>query len=55
MQAILQETGARAAVERMIGERLDTARHALAGLDGLRSEGRLFLEGLVEYLREREQ
>jgi geranylgeranyl diphosphate synthase, type I len=55
VQAILQETGARAEVERMIGERLETARRALAGLDGLRSEGRLFLQGLVEYLREREQ
>lgn len=55
VQAILQETGARAEVERMIGERLETARRALAGLDGLRSEGRLFLEGLIEYLREREQ
>ena len=55
VQAILQETGARAEVERMIGERLETARRALEGLDGLRSEGRLFLQGLVEYLREREQ
>ncbi len=55
VQDILQETGARAAVERMIGERLETARRALEGLDGLRSEGRLFLQGMVEYLREREQ
>lgn len=55
VQAILEETGARAEVERMIAERLETARRALDGLDGLRSEGRLFLQGLVEYLRERER
>lgn len=52
---LLETTGARAAVERMVAERLDAARAALASLDGLQEDGRLFLEGLIGYLREREQ
>lgn len=51
---VLEETGARAAVLAMIDERLQAARRALAGLD-LRPDGRLFLAGLIDYLREREQ
>ncbi|HET9225846.1 MAG TPA: polyprenyl synthetase family protein [Thermoanaerobaculia bacterium] len=54
VQNILQETGARARVEAMIEERLLAARQALDGLGDLRQEGRLFLEGLIDYLRERE-
>jgi geranylgeranyl diphosphate synthase type I len=53
----LEETGARAAVTAMIAERLRAARAALAGLApfGLAPDGRLFLAGLIDYLREREQ
>jgi hypothetical protein len=41
----------------MIAERLRTARSALAALApfGLAADGRLFLSGLIDYLREREQ
>lgn len=53
---VLAETGARAAVTAMIGERLRAARSALAPLQStLKSDGRLFLEGLIDYLRERER
>jgi geranylgeranyl diphosphate synthase type I len=52
---LLETTGARAAVHRMVEERLQAAREALAGLPGLESEGRLFFAGLIDYLREREQ
>lgn len=55
IQLVLEETGARAKVERMIQERLQQARAALDELSGLREEGRLFLQGLLDYLREREQ
>lgn len=54
VQRILEETGARARVEAMIDERLRAARLALEGLGTLRPEGRLFLEGLLDYLWERE-
>ncbi|HWN42854.1 MAG TPA: polyprenyl synthetase family protein, partial [Thermoanaerobaculia bacterium] len=54
VQRILEETGARARVESMIQERLRAARLALEGLGELRQEGRLFLEGLLDYLWERE-
>lgn len=54
VQRILEETGARARVEAMIEERLRAARQALEGLGDLRPEGRLFLEGLLDYLWERE-
>jgi geranylgeranyl diphosphate synthase type I len=52
---LLETTGARAAVTRMVAERLQAAREALAGLTGLEPESRLFFEGLVGYLWEREQ
>jgi geranylgeranyl diphosphate synthase, type I len=53
---VLVETGAQAAVAAMIGERLRAAQAALAALaPDLAAEGRLFLEGLVDYLRERER
>ena len=52
---VLEESGARAAVTAMIGERLRSAQEALAGLAGLDPEGRTFLAGLIGYLREREQ
>ncbi|HYX26622.1 MAG TPA: hypothetical protein VFC23_20885 [Thermoanaerobaculia bacterium] len=53
----LEETGARTAVTAMIAERLRTARAALAALApfDLAPEGRLFLAGLIDWLREREQ
>lgn len=54
VQRILEETGARSRVEAMIEERLLSARQALRGLADLRPEGRLFLEGLLDYLWERE-
>ncbi|MES1242934.1 MAG: polyprenyl synthetase family protein [Acidobacteriota bacterium] len=54
VQRILEETGARAKVAAMVEERLRAARQALEGLPGLRPEGRLFLEGLLDYLWERE-
>ncbi|HEY0514895.1 MAG TPA: polyprenyl synthetase family protein [Thermoanaerobaculia bacterium] len=51
---VLEETGARAAVAAMIDERLREARAALAGVAAdLRPDGRLFLAGLIDYLRER--
>jgi geranylgeranyl diphosphate synthase type I len=55
-QAILVETGARSRVTEMVAERLRTARAALDGIaaGGLASEGRLFFEGLLDYLWERE-
>lgn len=53
VQRILEETGARARVDAMIQDRLRAARLALEG-GGLRQEGRLFLEGLLDYLWERE-
>jgi geranylgeranyl diphosphate synthase, type I len=53
-QAILEETGARARVTAMVAERLEEARAALDGLSGLAPEGRLFFEGLLDYLWERE-
>ncbi len=52
---VLEESGARAAVTAMIGERLRAAQGALAGLAGLDPEGHTFLAGLIGYLREREQ
>jgi geranylgeranyl diphosphate synthase type I len=51
---VLAETGAREAVAAMIGERLRSARSALAAMD-LQAEGRLFLAGLIDYLWGREQ
>ncbi len=53
----LEETGARAAVTSMIAERLRTAQAALASLASfdLAADGGLFLAGLIDYLREREQ
>ncbi len=54
VQRILEETGARAHVGAMVEERLLAARRALEGLRELQPEGRLFLEGLVDYLWERE-
>jgi geranylgeranyl diphosphate synthase type I len=56
-QRILEETGAHARVTGMIAERLRDARGALDELGGagdMTPEGRLFFEGLVDYLRERE-
>jgi geranylgeranyl diphosphate synthase type I len=50
---VLEETGAHTAVAAMVGERLRAARAALAELSGLTPEGRLFLEGLIDYLWER--
>jgi geranylgeranyl diphosphate synthase type I len=54
---VLAETGAREAVAAMIGERLRSAREALAALSGvdLQPEGHLFLAGLIDYLWGREQ
>ncbi len=52
LRGLLEATGARAAVEAMVEERLEVARGALAGLD-LAPEGRLFFEGLLGELRER--
>ena len=51
---VIAETGAPDAVSAMIGDRLREARSTLAALD-LRPEGRLFLSGLIDYLRERER
>ncbi len=51
---VLAETGAREAVAAMIGERLRSARSALAAME-LQAEGQLFLAGLIDYLWEREQ
>jgi geranylgeranyl diphosphate synthase type I len=52
--AVLEETGARAKVTGMVAERLQAAREALEPLD-LQPEGRLFLEGLIDYLWERKR
>jgi geranylgeranyl diphosphate synthase, type I len=54
---VLEETGARAAVTGMIAERLRIAHAALTALASfdLAADGRLFLGGLIDYLREREQ
>jgi geranylgeranyl diphosphate synthase type I len=53
---VFSETGARAAVTAMIDERLRAARAALEGLaPDLAPDGRLFLEGLIDYLWERKQ
>jgi geranylgeranyl diphosphate synthase type I len=53
---VLAETGARAAVTAMIGERLRAARTALEGLTAdLAPDGRLFLEGLIDDLGDRER
>jgi geranylgeranyl diphosphate synthase type I len=54
-QRILEETGARAKVTEMVAERLRAAREALDGSAGLAAEGRLFFEGLLGWLWEREQ
>jgi geranylgeranyl diphosphate synthase, type I len=54
-QGILESTGARAAIEAMIEERLAAARAALGALTGLDGEGVRFLAGLLHYLREREE
>jgi len=57
-QRVLLATGARARVTEMIAERLRDARAALdgfAGGSGLAPEGRLFFEGLLDYLWERER
>jgi geranylgeranyl diphosphate synthase type I len=57
VRGLLTSTGARAAVEAMVEERLERARAALAGLSGyeLQPAGQLFLAGLLDYLRERKQ
>ena len=55
---ILEETGARAKVTAMVAERLRAAHGALDELRQsfeLQPEGRLFLEGLIDFLWEREQ
>ncbi len=54
----LEETGAQEAVTAMVSERLDAARAALSELNPaitLTPEGRLFLEGLIDYLWERKR
>jgi len=52
----LAETGARAAVLAMIDQRLREAQAALAGVAAeLRPDGRLFLAGLIDDLRERKR
>ncbi|HEX3527261.1 MAG TPA: polyprenyl synthetase family protein [Thermoanaerobaculia bacterium] len=53
-QKILEETGARARVTEMVAERLREARAAFDSISGLAPEGRLFFEGLLDYLWERE-
>jgi geranylgeranyl diphosphate synthase type I len=54
---VLEETGAHTAVTAMIDERLRAARSALTGLADLHlaPDGRLFFEGLIGYLWERER
>jgi len=52
-QRILEETGARSRVTAMVAERLRTARAALDGIETLEPEGRLFFEGLLDFLWER--
>jgi geranylgeranyl diphosphate synthase, type I len=53
---VLEQTGAHAAVTAMVEERLRKARAALQepAVQRLAPDGRLFLEGLIDYLRERE-
>jgi geranylgeranyl diphosphate synthase type I len=53
-QQILEGTGAHRRVTEMVAERLRDARAALDGVEKLTPEGRLFCEGLLEYLWERE-
>ena len=57
LRGLLEATGARAAVEAMVAERLEVARAALADLDGFEWEpqARLFFTGLLGELRERER
>lgn len=57
VRRILEETGARTKVTAMVAERLRAAREALDEIRGieLRPEGRLFLEGLIDFLWERER
>jgi len=53
---VLEETGARAAVDAMTDERLRSARASLAAAaPALHPDGHLFLAGLIDYLRERER
>ena len=53
---VLEESGARAAVTAMTDERLRTARASLEAIaPDLHPDGRLFLAGLIDYLRERER
>jgi geranylgeranyl diphosphate synthase type I len=51
---VLEETGSRAKVEEMVESRLRSAAAALDGLP-LAAEGRVFLEGLLDSLWERER
>jgi len=53
-QKMLEETGARAKVTEMVAERLREARAAFDSISGLAPDGRLFFEGLLDYLWERE-
>ncbi|HYG65285.1 MAG TPA: polyprenyl synthetase family protein [Thermoanaerobaculia bacterium] len=53
---VIEETGARETVDAMVSKRLAAARAALGRIaPGLEPRGRLFLEGLIDYLRERKQ
>lgn len=52
---VFEETGARDAVDVMIDVRLRDAQDALGGPADLRPDGRLFLAGLIGYLRERKR
>jgi geranylgeranyl diphosphate synthase type I len=56
---VLEETGAHEAVTAMVSERLDAARAALGELaelgECITPEGRVFLEGLIDYLWERKR
>jgi geranylgeranyl diphosphate synthase type I len=53
--AIVEATGAKAAVTAMISDRLREALAALDEVDGLTGEGRAFLAGLVGHLWERKR
>jgi geranylgeranyl diphosphate synthase type I len=57
VQKLLVSSGARSAVEAMVEARLNDAREALAGLPvgSLSDEGRTFLFGVLDYLKERRQ
>jgi geranylgeranyl diphosphate synthase, type I len=68
VQQVLERTGARRAIHRLITERLDDARRALDAMAAASArtagagppsaavaDGLLFLTGLLEYLRERKQ